>query len=152
DLVRLYQLLTLTPEEVEGLGGAGEALDGWGVASISVGGLRPSGATGRDSEGPSFPHEQLALWERLRDPAALAADLLSEAAGPGEEADPRVVLRQIATLASGLPDDMSGELSLYDRLQEVISHLPPDLRRRVLGMLIERLRAGDALAQRLVGM
>jgi len=152
DLIRLYRLLTMSPDEVERVGGGGPALREWGVSSIMLGTLQPHGPGASTGTATGFPQEQLELWERLRDPAALAAHLLSTAAGQGEEADAGIVLREMEALATRMSEDVVGELNLYDRLHDVIAQLPPELRRKVLSLLMERLDQGDALAQRLVGM
>jgi hypothetical protein len=152
DLTRLYQVLTIPVDEVERLGGAERMLRDAGVSSIVLGEVTPSISGPVDSRTETFPNEELAIWDRLRDPAALAAQLLAGGTRPGEQPDPAAVLRRMEALASMLPEGVSGQVSLYERLQEVISHLPADLRRKLLASLIEQLKRKDRLAERLVGI
>ena len=153
DLSLLFRVLSLPVEEVERLGGAPTLLRGAGVSTIALGELGP--ATGAwEGSAEAFPLEPLDLWDRLRDPAALAAQLFAGETGNGageSGADPAVVLQQVEVLAAMLPAEARGQAGLYDRLQEVVFNLPDGLRRNMIAHLIEE-HARDPVAGRLIGI
>ena len=145
----LYEALSLPVGTGTEPGAVGSALRVAGVKTIAVREVAPQGTErGELRGGPT--QEQRALWEHLRDPQKLAADM---AAGPvgGDPAQTAIAaFGRFQQVVATLPPRLVRGFQLYSRLHEVMANLPPAVRRGLMRLFLERVRE-DELSERMVG-
>jgi hypothetical protein len=146
DLAVLYEALS-TPQG-EATGGVAAALRVAGVRSIGVGEITPELREAETVEKPSA--EQRELWEQLANPKALARDLVAEQTKSSVPEIAKGIFVRLKGMVALLPERLIKGFELYRRLQEVVRHLPPAVRRALSLIMLDAVRE-DPMAERIIG-
>jgi HEAT repeat protein len=150
ELRAVFHSLSMSIDEVELHGGLRSILGGSPASSIELSELGPSQTDEGERRSDLVPIEEFELWRQLQDPTGLAAQLVAGGVGPNPEGDPASVLAQLGAMVSTLSHDIPRQVDVYERIQALISHLPPQLRRDVSATLVQRAES-DPFAQRILG-
>jgi HEAT repeat protein len=149
-LLMLHRALSVAVEDVDENQGLGAVLREGGVTSIVLGELGPPTSDSVARRLEDMPVEEVQVWERLGDPGGLASELVESAMGISSNVDGQTIEEEFRKLLDKLPKDHPRPVELYERIQEVILELPPDLRRKLVATLVDKVK-GDPLAQRILG-
>jgi hypothetical protein len=147
DLDRLYSVLTRTAEDLAAAGGAGDVLQATGVTSVSLSWIGPAPVEGADH----VPEELEAVAERpALDADLLAAELMVEdlRGSPFDQAT--TLLSRLRSIVEGSPIEAGRAIDLHTAVHDVVTELPPDLRRSLVETLVDHVK-DDPLAERLIG-
>lgn len=128
DLVALGDLLVAPIEDVAA-DGPRAALAGRGVSAIVVGEVAPEGSHGPGIELWQLGAEELALWEGLSTPGALARRLQAETALDDPTATADELYRRFRSLHEKVPSDVAARHGLLLGARKVLSGFPPEVRR-----------------------
>ncbi len=147
ELRHLYDVLSSAPEELREAGGAEEVLRARGVRSIQLSALGPAAVTGADH----VPEEMTSLEAgSVPEGDVLASELMLEDLGGSPEEQARTVLARLHAVAEGLELAPGQGIDLQSAFHDAISHLPTDLRRSLIDLIVQQVTE-DPLAQRLLG-
>jgi hypothetical protein len=146
DLERAYAVLSMPPDELGEQGGAEEVLHSAGVKSIVLSALGPSAVEGADH----VAEDVVAHPARVPDAHVLASQLrIDDLSGaPGMRAE--ALLERLRGLVSELSIESGRQIDLHATVNDVVTELPPELRRSLVELLVDRVRE-DPLAERLIG-
>jgi HEAT repeats len=147
DLEQTYALLSLTPPDLAEQGGAEDLLQSLGVTSIRLSAIGPSAVEGADY----VPDEMAgAPSVRMLDAGDIASQLrLSQLMGAPEQ-QAEIAFERLRSLATELSVESGREIDVHATMNEVVSDLPPHLRRSLIELLVDRV-VQDPLAERLIG-
>lgn len=147
ELRHLYDVLSSAPEELREAGGADEVLRAHGVRSIQLSAVGPAPVTGADH----VPEEMLTSEQAtIPEGDILASELMLEDLGGSPEEQAHTVLARLHAVAEGLELEPGQGIDLQSAFHEAISHLPTDLRRSLMDLIVQEVTE-DPLAQRLLG-
>ncbi|HET9724867.1 MAG TPA: HEAT repeat domain-containing protein [Actinomycetota bacterium] len=147
DLDRLYALLSRDADDLDAEGGAGQVLRGEGVGSVELSRVGPAPVEGADHAAtdvePAAGGTPAALVEPLT-PELMLEDLRG---APGDQAETLLIrLREMLddpSLATG------GAIEVHSSVHGFVAELPPDIRRALVELLVDRVRV-DPVAERLL--
>lgn len=140
DLAALGEVLSLPVGEALESGGASAHLRARGVSSIVMGEVAPEGTDEADLfDLARLSPDQLALWERLKDPDGLAASLLVS----GLPSDPSTAAQDLygrfRALHEVLPTAATARSDLFGQIRRVLDHLPTAVAREFTATVMSRL-------------
>jgi hypothetical protein len=142
ELAAMYEALTRPVDDVADAGGVEALLGQAGVTSISLTQIEPQ-AIDSVVNPEALPPEQAETWEKLR----LEQDLVTDLEDPTRTA--AEVYRKFRDLVAALPPDAADDPELYRRFQRAVSALPGQVRRDLVGVLIDESRS-EPVASRMV--
>jgi hypothetical protein len=147
ELRHLYDVLSSAPEEVREAGGAEEVLRGRGVRSIQLSAVGPAPVSGADH----VPEDMIPLPPAtIPEGDVLASELMLEDLGGSPAEQAQTVLARLHAVAEGLELEPGQGIDLQSAFHEAISHLPTELRRSLMDLIVQQVTE-DPLAQRLLG-
>jgi hypothetical protein len=147
DLDQLYTVLTRSADDLTESGGAGEVLQAMGVTSVSLSWIGPAPVEGADH----VPEElEAAAGRRTLDADVLATQLVVEdlRGDPVDQAE--TLLSRLRSVIEGAPIEAGRAIDLHTAVHDVVTDLPPDIRRSLVEILVDHVR-DDPLAERLIG-
>ncbi|HEU4354399.1 MAG TPA: HEAT repeat domain-containing protein [Actinomycetota bacterium] len=147
DLDRLYALLSRDADDLDAEGGAGPVLRAQGVGSVELSRVGPAPVEGADHAAadvePVTGGTPAALVEPLT-PELMLEDLRG---APADQAETLLIrLREMLddpSLATG------GAIEAHASVHGFVGELPPDIRRALVELLVDRVRV-DPVAERLL--
>ena len=149
DLDGLFRTLSTPVGEMDEAGGADALLRDAGVSSVTLGRIGPDPVVGADHVPEELTAEPSPTGGGLPDPAGVSADLLLEDMGGSPADQAETILGRFRSIVDSVPQEVP-RVDLYGRLHDVIADLPPELRRSLTEILVDRVR-DDSLAARLIG-
>lgn len=145
DLGRLYDVLSRTVDDLDGSGGAGEALRSSGVETIELSRIGPAPVEGAD-------HAPEGMEPETADVATadvLASELMVEDLHGSPDDQAETLLSRLGAVLGERPPSASA-IDLDTAVHDVLTTLPPEIRRSIVERLVERVRT-DPVAERLIG-
>ena len=146
DLERAFAMLSMPPEELREGGGAEAMLASAGVRSIVLSALGPSAVEGADH----VAEDVVANPARVPDAHLLASQLRIDDLAGAPETRAEALFERLRGLVSDLSIEAGREIDLHATVHDVVTELPPELRRSLVELLVDRVR-DDPLAERLIG-
>jgi len=146
DLERAFAMLSMPPEELREGGGAEAMLASAGVRSIMLSALGPSAVEGADH----VAEDVVANPARVPDAHLLASQLRIDDLAGAPETRAEALFERLRGLVSDLSIEAGREIDLHATVHDVVTELPPELRRSLVELLVDRVR-DDPLAERLIG-
>jgi hypothetical protein len=146
ELERLYAVLARSAAELEDGGGIEAALAEGDIVSISLSRLGP----GAVDEADHVPADLAATGDLgPLDVDVLASELMVEDLHGSPEDQAETLLARLRQVISGGPAE-GNRIDVHSAVHEMMSDLPVDVRRSLVGMLVDRVRE-DPVAGRLIG-
>ena len=147
ELDRLYAVLSRSADELDESGGAGEVLRASGVDSIELSRVGPAPVEGADHAPEGMEPEPGVGRGPIAD--VLATELMMEDlhGTPSDQAE--MLLSRLGALLSDRPPE-AAPIDLDTAAHDVVTDLPPELRRSLVERLVDRVRT-DPVAERLIG-
>ena len=144
DLERLYGTLTRSPADLEEAGGVEQAMAATGVTSLSLSHIGPGTVDEADHVAP-----ELAAESRRSGVDVLATELILEDlhGSPQDQAE-TLLARLHEVMEQGLPSN--ARIDVHSAAHEMLTELPPDVRRSMIEILVDRAH-DDPVASRLIG-
>ncbi len=147
DLDQLYSVLTRTPDDLDDSGGAGDVLRATGVTSVSLSSIGPSPVEGADHVPEGL---EVAAEQRPLDADVLASELMVEDLRGNLSDQAETLLSRLRSVVQGTPMEAGRAIDLHTAVHDVVTELPPSLRRSLVELLVDHVR-DDPLAERLIG-
>lgn len=145
ELATMYEALTRDVEEVAAAGGVQAILGHAGVTSISLTEIEPQPIDAAVALSSLTP-EQAEMWELLQEGRPLIPVDDLETGSP--DAASRVYGR-FRDLFEALPPEVAGDPELYRRVHRAVTTLPKEVRRDLIGVLIDDSQS-EPVAARIV--
>lgn len=147
DLDLLYGLLLRDADDLDARGGAGEVLRGLGVSSVELSRVGPAPVEGADHVAGDVEPMDRGVSEPDGD--VLAAELMLEdlQGAPRDQAE--TLLSRLSEVLQGAPRRHAPAIDVHATVHGLVADLPPDLRRSLVELLVDRV-AVDPIAERLI--
>ncbi|MFB3738171.1 MAG: HEAT repeat domain-containing protein, partial [Candidatus Velamenicoccus archaeovorus] len=149
DLVALYGVLTMPPEELRESGGAAEMLFGSGVTAVALAAVGPAPVAGADHV-PEDLEERPADPSRVPDASVLASELMIEDLQGSPEDQARSLLARLRSFTTGLALEPGRGIDFQAAVHDVITQLPDPIRHALVEQLVDTVK-DDPVAERLIG-
>jgi hypothetical protein len=147
DLDRLYTTLTRDADDLDAEGGAGEVLRGEGVRSVELSRVGPAPVEGADHVAPDVgPVEGAGL---VPDVEPLAPELMLEDLRGTSDDQAETLLARLKELFEETPLGSGQAIEVHSTVHGLVADLPPDIRRALVELLVDRVRV-DPVAERLL--
>jgi HEAT repeat protein len=147
DLDRLYAALTRDADDLDAEGGAGEVLRADGVRSLELSRVGPAPVEGADHAAADVePVEDTSPAPRIE---PLAAELMLEdlRGTSGDQAE--ALLTRLKELFEDTSFERGHAIEMHSTVHGLVADLPPDIRRALVELLVDRVRV-DPVAERLL--
>ncbi len=146
DLGDLYAVLSRSVDDLDEGGGAGEVLRTSGVETVELSRVGPAPVEGADHTPEGMEPEE----RRERSVDVLATELMVEDLHGSPDDQAETLLSRMGALLAEQPPDAASPIDLDAAVHDVVTELPPEIRRSLMDRLIERART-DPVAERLIG-
>ncbi|HEX5949887.1 MAG TPA: HEAT repeat domain-containing protein [Actinomycetota bacterium] len=147
DLDRLYAALTRDADDLDAEGGAGEVLRAEGVRTVELSRVGPAPVEGADHVAADVePMEDAASASGA---GPLAAELMLEDLRGTSDDQAETLLARMTELLEDTPIGSGQAIEVHSTVHALVADLPPDIRRALVELLVDRVRV-DPVAERLL--
>ncbi len=145
ELERLYAILSMPPAELETAGGIDAAMAEGDLSSIVLSRLGP----GAVEEADHVPSDLAAAATGRLDVDVLASELMVEDLHGSPEDQAETLLSRLSRVEAAATAE-GARIDVHSAVHDMLTDLPVDVRRSLVGMLVDRVRQ-DPVAGRLIG-
>lgn len=147
DLDRLYAALIRDADDLDADGGAGEVLRVDGVRSVELSRVGPAPVEGADHVAADVePVDEAAPVPGVE---SLAPELVLEDLRGTTRDRAETLLARLQELLGGTPPGSGQAIEVHSTVHGMVAELPPDIRRALVELLVDRVRV-DPVAERLL--
>jgi HEAT repeat protein len=145
ELERLYRVLSKPPSELQDAGGIDAAMAAGDLTSVSLSRLGP----GEVEEADHVPTDLAAAAPGRLDVDVLASELMVEDLHGSPQDQAETLMARLRHAITKGPTE-SARIDVHSAVHDMLTDLPAEVRRSLIGMLIDRVRE-DPIADSLIG-